>query len=157
MHDDELRASVIDIVDSIWGNTLMLPVGSGDPARVKAAHQRTFAGVVQITGAWDGAVAIQCTDTLARRASVVMLGLTEPQVTLADIQDTLGELANMAGGNLKAMLPEPCSLGLPVVVEGQDFRLRLPGSQEVTQCTFESENEPFTVTVLRRVPVAAPL
>ena len=32
-----------------------------------------------------------------------------------DIEDGLGELANVVGGNVKAVLPGPSALGLPVV------------------------------------------
>ena len=154
MPDESLRASVAQVVETIWTSTLALPAQPSGAPPAARPDQRTFAGIVQITGAWDGAVAVQCGEGLARQAAITMLGLAPSEVALADIQDTLGELANMTGGNLKALLPEPCVLGLPVVVEGVDFRLRLPGSQQLLQCAFESAGEPFTVTVLERVPAA---
>ena len=36
-------------------------------------------------------------------------------VSLEDVQDALGEVANVVGGNLKALLPEGSTLSLPVV------------------------------------------
>ncbi len=148
-----LESSIGEIVDTIWSSTLTMPVVPDDPFRVLEEGGRTFTGVVQISGAWDGAVALHCTEALARRATTAMMGISGPDVVLNDIQDTLGELANMTGGNIKALLPEPCTLGLPVVIEGADFRMRLPGSIQVLQCAFRAEGEPFSVTVLRRVPV----
>lgn len=146
-----LETSISEIVDTIWNSTLALPVMADDPFRVLEPGGRTFTGVVQISGAWDGAVAVHCTEALARRATTAMMGIDGPDVVLVDIQDTLGELANMTGGNIKALLPEPCTLGLPVVVEGEDFRLRLPGSVQVLQCAYRADGEPFSVTVLKRV------
>jgi chemotaxis protein CheX len=155
--DDSFRDSAASIVETIWGSTLALPVAPGAAAAAAFASQRTYAGVVQITGAWDGAVAVHCPEPLARRAATAMLGIAAPDVSVADIQDTLGELANMTGGNLKALLPEPCVLGLPVVVEGSDLRMRLPGSQLLLQCAFSSDDQPFVVSVLERAPAGAPV
>ncbi len=146
-----LESSIGEIVDTIFSSTLAFPVMPDDPFRAPEAMGRTFTGVVQISGAWDGAVAVHCTEALARRATTAMMGIAGPDVVLVDIQDTLGELANMTGGNIKALLPEPCTLGLPVVIEGEDFRMRLPGSIQVLQCAYRADGEPFSVTVLRRV------
>ncbi len=146
-----LESSIGEIVDTIFSSTLAFPVLPDDPFRVQEVLGRTFTGVVQISGAWDGAVAVHCTEALARRATTAMMGIAGPDVVLVDIQDTLGELANMTGGNIKALLPEPCTLGLPVVIEGEDFRMRLPGSVQVLQCAYRADGEPFSVTVLRRV------
>jgi hypothetical protein len=33
------------------------------------------------------------------------------------VRDVAGEVANMIGGNLKALLPEPCRLSLPKVTK----------------------------------------
>ncbi|MCU0705946.1 MAG: chemotaxis protein CheX, partial [Fimbriiglobus sp.] len=40
------------------------------------------------------------------------------EVTPAELADALGELANMVGGNLKALLPDGCRLSLPSVEPG---------------------------------------
>ena len=76
--------------------------------------------------------------------------MAEAELTTADLHDALGELTNMTGGNLKALLPEPCTLGLPVVVEGVDYRFRLPGSAPVRRSAFRVGDEPIVVTVLER-------
>lgn len=144
-----LEASIDEIVETVWTSTLGLPVVPDDPFRLESERGHTFGGIVQITGAWDGVVAVQCSAALARRATGTMMGLADREIALSDIQDTVGELANMVGGNVKALLPGRCVLGLPVVVEGADFRMRLPGSTQILQCAFRAEGEPFSVTVLR--------
>ena len=46
--------------------------------------------------------------------SLLAMAPDEP-VADADIVDALGEVANVVGGNVKALVPEPGRLGLPVV------------------------------------------
>ncbi len=145
-----LESAIDEIVESIWTTTLGLSVSPGDPFRLERERVHTFGGVVTITGEWDGVVAVHCSGTLARLATARMMDLADADITVHDVQDTIGELANMVGGNVKAMLPAPCSLGLPVVVEGDDFRMRLPGSTQLLQCAFTAEGEPLSVTVLQR-------
>jgi chemotaxis protein CheX len=143
--------SIQQIVQDIWDCVLQLPVEDEDPFRLSAAHESTYAGVVQISGAWEGAVALQCAEPLARRAAEIMLGLPSGEIGPDEVKDALGELGNMMGGNFKSLLPEPCRLSLPVVIEGSDYRLRLPGSSQILQCAFQTDGQPFTVTILQAI------
>ena len=150
-----LEHSIDEIVETIWSSMLGMGVSPDDPFALEQERGHVFSGVVQISGAWEGAVAVQCSGALARQATTAMMQIPDAEITLTDLQDTLGELANMTGGNLKALLPGVCTLGLPVVVEGDDFRLRLPGAVQVQQCAYRANTEPFSVTVLRRSAQAA--
>ena len=66
-----------------------------------------------ITGAWDGSVSLNCTEALARRVASGMFGEAPDRVSPEDIQDALGELANIIGGNIKPLFPAPNRLSLP--------------------------------------------
>jgi chemotaxis protein CheX len=150
----QLDEAIDGIVSTVWESMLAIPVRPDSPAQAfgqEAVPQHTFAGVVQISGAWDGAVAVQCSGPLATRAAQRMFSLDADTVSAADLQDALGELTNMTGGNIKALLPEPCTLGLPVVVEGGDYRLRLPGSSAVHRAYYRADGEMLIVTVLERI------
>ena len=142
----------------VWDSVLGIRVEPEDPISALSQNTRdpakeqehTYAGVVQISGAWDGAVTVQCSARAARHAAQTMFGLSDDDVSVADLQDALGELTNMTGGNIKALLPETCFLGLPVVVEGADYRFRLPGSAPVRRSTFKAGDELIVVTMLER-------
>ena len=54
----------------------------------------------------------------------------------------------MVAGNLKIVLPRPCQLSLPAVVEGIDYRIIVPGTKIAGQVLFESNSHPLLVTVL---------
>ncbi|NIQ01639.1 MAG: chemotaxis protein CheX, partial [Nitrospinaceae bacterium] len=54
-----------------------------------------------------------CPIPLARQAAAIMFQLQEDTAGPEEIQDAFGELANITGGNIKALLPEPSYLSLP--------------------------------------------
>jgi CheY-specific phosphatase CheX len=154
----QLEESIQGIVSTVWESVLGIHIEPENPIAAfshhegdsPADHAHTYAGVVQISGAWDGAVTVQCSANAARHAACTMFGLADEDVSVSDLQDALGELTNMTGGNIKALLPETCYLGLPVVVEGADYRFRLPGSLPVRRSTFKAGTELIVVTMLER-------
>lgn len=79
---------------------------------VESAEQRV-ASRIFITGAWDGSVSVECSDALSRRIASGMFGVPDGKVSLEDVQDALGELVNILGGNIKALFPSPSQLSLP--------------------------------------------
>ena len=71
---------------------------------------------VEIVGPWNGAVVLSCGRGTADELSRCLLGAHAPAVPESeDVEDALGELANVVGGNVKAVLPGPSVLGLPEV------------------------------------------
>jgi hypothetical protein len=71
---------------------------------------------VEIVGPWTGTVVLTTARSTAEELSRCLLKEHAPPVLDAeDIEDGLGELANVVGGNVKAVLPGPSVLGLPEV------------------------------------------
>ena len=71
---------------------------------------------VEIVGPWNGTVVLTCGRGTAEELSRSLLKEHAPPVLDdEDVQDALGELANVVGGNVKAVLPGPSVLGLPEV------------------------------------------
>jgi chemotaxis protein CheX len=61
------------------------------------------------------ALVVTARTTADRLARALLQMADDEDVSLEDVQDALGEVANVVGGNLKGMLPEGSSLTLPVV------------------------------------------
>jgi chemotaxis protein CheX len=106
-------------------------------------------GCVQITGVWRGAVIIILPPTVARKATAVMYAVPPEEVVPDQINDAIGELANMLGGNLKSLLPTPCFLSLPVVIHGNDIEMNLLSSRRIQDVQFETADGVFEVAVLK--------
>ena len=141
---------VAGIVEAVWTSTLDEPIDRVADLPSVGLQRRTLTGCVNIVGAWEGQVVLQIPVELARRAAAKMLTVQDGELVLEDIQDATGELSNMVGGNVKALLPQPSRLSLPSVVEGQDYNLRIPGAVCVSRMVFESHGSPFVVTMHAR-------
>jgi chemotaxis protein CheX len=134
---------------SIWDSILKLPI-EPDASSPLPAGDRTMSACVHITGAWNGAVALSCGTGLASAAAGIMFGLGQADPATADMQDAMGELVNMIGGNVKALLPGTCQLSLPAVVEGSDYSVRVPGSRVVARVPMRSGTHMLNVSLLEK-------
>jgi hypothetical protein len=119
---DELPA-ILDLIDEktvqsiaqeawsalIGDDEFLVPLPGGLPADAISSW-------VRIVGPWSGIVVITCGRSTAEELSRSLLAEHAPPVLdRGDIEDALGELANVVGGNVKAVLPGPSVLGLPEV------------------------------------------
>lgn len=142
---------ICQVTQDVWASVLGLCVRSL-PTRAPAfGDENSLTGCVQITGAFEGAVTLESSTELARRAAGIVLGVDPVTTSLEEIRDVLGELTNIIGGNLKGLVPGPSHLSLPAVVDGVEFRLTVPRSRLVTEATFDCEGEPLRVTILRGI------
>jgi chemotaxis protein CheX len=117
------------------------------PANPEDEEPTTVAAIVHISGTWTGSVVVSCSDDLATRTAACMLEADPTGLTGEDISDALGEVANMVGGGVKSMMPEPSVLSLPVVTFGGG-RNYVPGTVEVQSARWSCSGRPLTVTVL---------
>jgi chemotaxis protein CheX len=134
--------TVQGIADETWMALLgidevLVPV----PAEVS---EDAVSAWVEVTGPWTGAVVVTCGRATAEELSRTLLRepADEP-IDHADVADALGELANVVGGNIKALLPAPSVLGLPGVGG------KPPRASSVDTCTIGLlwRGQPVTVSV----------
>jgi len=91
-------------------------------------------------------VVVRCSAAAARNAAAALLGVELDDVTTEDVTDALGELANIIGGNVKSLLPEPCALSLPhVLIHGESG---YPLVMEVCKLEATWRDESVSVVVL---------
>ena len=65
-----------------------------------------------------------------------MFEMSEDEVSDDEMMDTLGELTNMAAGNINTLLPSGCTISLPSVAEGIDYKLTIPGGKVTCELGF---------------------
>lgn len=145
-----VQSDLLQIVSGVWGSVLGMEVQFTGEREALPQDDPVLSACVQITGAWAGAVTLLCTATAARRAAAVMFGMEADCISSGDMQDSLGELANMVGGGVKSLLPETCSLSLPTVVEGNDYTFSIRGASPIQETTFTYQEQPVRVTLLER-------
>lgn len=145
----ELSEIVADVCASVFRSQVDLadaPPERGPHGGLPTAEP-TMSSWVLITGAWEGAVVLRCTRSWAARVAGAMFDATDPSAE--DTADALGEIVNMVGGNVKALLPGPSRLSLPMVAEGAGGPVGGRGRGVVGRLAVESQGEPLVVSVLR--------
>ncbi|MCL6503153.1 MAG: chemotaxis protein CheX [Pirellulales bacterium] len=145
--ENQLRA----LIDLVWTTTLQMELA---PGSLLTAPERAYAlaASVQVTGAWQGALVLECAPPLARCIAARLFNIDENEATPADMRDALGEIANIVGGNLKARLPGPSALSLPMVTQGSDFLISILRSRRVCQAGFVCSGHPFAASLYERLP-----
>jgi chemotaxis protein CheX len=138
---------VQQMTSEIWGGMLQIELNAAGegPANIGG-----IGACVQITGAWEGAVRVDCSSSLARLATARFLGVTPQDVAIDQIRDAIGELANMSAGSVKPLLPPPCQLSLPTVADGSDYNFTIPHGVVLLTTGFAYEGEPLKITILQR-------
>jgi chemotaxis protein CheX len=140
-----------EVTESVWTSVLGLTVERGIGNDAMQGDQ-TIRACVHISGAWEGVVTVESTNGLARRAAAILLGVEEADATPEELSDTLGELTNIIGGNIKGLLPEPSRLSVPAVFQGSESNLTVKGSRLVSAVGFHCEGQPLRVALMRREP-----
>jgi len=135
-----------DVIETIWETTLGMDV-LGPEGSIPPPARGSYCGCVQITGGFTGAVMVSVSDRMARRVAGAMLETPLEAVTLSDLCDALGEIANMTGGSVKALLPGPSQLSLPSVVSGTAFTVNTPGASIIQEVAFQVLGEQILVHV----------
>ncbi len=143
------ETEICEYTESIWKNILDLDVKKITEEYCPPEGEKILAGCVHISGEWEGTVVLDCPTELARKVASIMFDLKDDELTLDLIQDALGELTNMTGGNLKSLLPEPCYLSLPAVTM-TEIGLKIPGSELTTAVTFKCWGFKFKVSILKK-------
>ena len=138
---------VRQLTEEIWGGMLQIELG---PVTQRNTSSGGIGACVQITGAWEGAVRVDCSLELARLATSRFLAVEPAEVDITQIRDAMGELANMSAGSVKPLLPSPCQLSLPSVADGADYTLTVPHGELILETGFDFRGEPMKISVLQR-------
>lgn len=135
------KSELQEIVEVVWMTVLELPVTPGSTEDVLDGQYLT--SVIQISGAWHGAVKVRACLGFLEQAASLMFSIDKSDVNHMDCVDTLSELTNMLGGTVKCLLPETCDLSLP--------ELEADSSMQAEACdwvNFTCRDNPFAVAVM---------
>lgn len=140
------RDQAVRLFCDVFRTMLRLDVYPSDDSGPPPAGGVTSA--VYFTGSWKGAVLLDCNLDLALLFANHLMPGCNPTSFDDDVRDCMGELANMVGGNLKALLPDGVALSMPCVVNGSQYALRLCGTNSFLRMGFSCDHGRFWVTVV---------
>lgn len=116
--------------------------GNGD------GYRDCLTSLVGISGQVQGVVVLRFPPATALEMAKRMLG-TELAEVNEEVIDAISEIVNMVAGSAKAKLnyDPPLDLGLPTVVQGNNYKVRYPTGATWLEVPFESEAGNFTLGV----------
>ena len=132
-----------DFTDNIWSTMLGLSL---DDAPGPAAGEFVTA-FVQISGDWQGAVTVELAAPLAHRVAAALFAMEPGEVGDGEVSDAVGEVANMLGGNVKALMNGSCQLSLPSVVRARQETLPVTAGRLAVMVALSSEADSLRVSV----------
>lgn len=143
-----MENEISQVTEAVWTNSLGMPVQRSAGRSTAKGNGKTLAGYVRIKGGWEGAVVLRCPRELARLVAVVMFGINPETVAPEQILDAMGELVNITGCNLKALLPPPCESSLPIVGEETATSELVPFGQPLNEVSFDCMGWGFSVSLV---------
>ncbi len=147
--EDAVRLSIVDITKGVFSTMVMLDVVDDFPLEepVKNFHE-TLTSMVGLAGSHSGILAIHCPKTLALRVTSNMLGMEVVEID-EDVNDALGEIANMIGGDVKHIFSPKggdINLSIPTVIYGSDYMLESMSNSESLVIPFDCGPDRFLLS-----------
>ena len=129
-------SNFIDVSDKIIESTVEIFTGmvmmdisvAGEPMTELGQLKHSITGMIGLAGTHKGVLAVHFPNQVAMDVTGSFLGMEVDEIN-ADVQDAIGEIANMLGGNLKTILSD----------RGKDIQLSLPSTISGEQYSFSSQ------------------
>lgn len=107
------NAQITEIIKNIWH---IMFLSRAEPIEVEGnTHPFSITGSIHIQGAWNGSVFVHCSKDIISELSSQVFGLDANSLTNNELIDTMRELTNLIGGNIKPFLPSPSELTIAEV------------------------------------------
>ena len=147
--EDSVRRTIADIAKGVFSTMVMMDVVDGAPLTepVTSFHE-TLTSMVGLAGSHSGILAIHCPKDLALRITSNMLGMEVTEID-DDVNDALGEIANMIGGDVKHIFSPKgadINLSIPTVIYGSDYVCESMSSAESLVIPFECDGDRFLLS-----------
>lgn len=144
----DIRDRIIESAQEIFSTMIMMEVtvsekeDSGSMSLVDS-----ISGVIGLAGTHKGVLAIHLPSTVAMGITSSFLGMDVDEVN-EDVEDAVGELANMLGGNLKTILSEngrDIDLSLPTTISGKEYEFQSNRNADTERIQLKCDAGDFSI------------
>ena len=154
--EQELASYVINATKEVFGTMVMMNLEDHYPlSEPVTSFHCSVTGMVGLAGTYTGILSIHCPQSLALRITSNMLGMEVDEVG-EDVNDALGEIANMLGGYVKQILSKgglDINLSIPTVIAGEDYTVNSMSDSDCVIIPFTNEDQRFLVGLKLRKEV----
>jgi hypothetical protein len=147
MHVDEQQ--ILSLSRRLWSDRLGLRIDS-DPESSNGKDERTWSSCINISGAWHGALMLECPESIVRHAAAMLFSSDGEEASAEDIEDALKELAVIVGKQMRQILPESTKLSRPSIVSEPDRSEILKSLTELTDLHMSCEGRPVRIALLEK-------
>jgi chemotaxis protein CheX len=144
----DIKNKIIESTQEIFSSMVMMEIAVVESPGADQGSQRDgISGIIGLAGTHKGVLAIHIPAVVAMAITGSFLGMEVEQIN-EDVEDAVGELANMLGGNIKTILSQngrDIELSLPTTISGQNYDFQTAKDVEVTRLDFATDSGTFTV------------
>jgi len=147
LQEEDMARYIIDATKEVFSTMMVMEVEDHYPLRDPVTEFHcSVTGMVGLAGSYTGILSVHCPQVLALKITSNMLGMEIDEVG-EDVNDALGEIANMLGGHVKQVLSKgglDLNLSIPTVISGDTYTISAVSEDSVI-IPFQYENEKFLV------------
>jgi len=144
--EDGVRGTIAGIAKGVFSTMVMMEVADENPLQEPLiSFHETLTSMVGLAGSHSGILAVHCPKALALRITSSMLGMEVTEID-DDVNDALGEIANMIGGDVKHIFSPKgadINLSIPTVIYGSDYVLESISTSDALVMPFQCEGDRF--------------
>lgn len=150
LSEEAIKDYIIEITKKVFSTMVMLETTEDYPLKEPVTHfHATVTSMVGLAGSYTGIVSVHCPVALATKITSNMLGIEVTEMC-DDVNDAMGEIANMLGGDMKHLLSKggmDIHLSIPTVIFGAEYTLDFVSDKQSLAIPFFCDNERFLVSV----------
>lgn len=146
----EISDKIIESTVEIFTGMVMMDIAvAGEPLTELGRLTKSITGMIGLAGTHKGVLAVHFPNKVAMEVTSSFLGM-EVDTINEDVQDAVGEIANMLGGNLKTILSDrgkDIQLSLPSTISGDEYNFSSQADVEQIILPFQAPAGIFYVEV----------
>ena len=143
-----LSEKIVESVKEIFSTMIMMEIAEKGTLLTKTIPLTdTISGVIGMAGTHKGVLAIHLPYHVAKAITGSFLGMDVDEIN-EDVEDAVGELANMLGGNVKTILSDKgrdIDLSMPTTISGHHYDFQPTKEVERIVILFNCEVGEFLI------------
>ena len=151
LSDIDWKPLVNKSIQGFFDTMLSMPMQEVDTSKLEAPTNERIVGSVSFAGEATGVVCIVVSTEFAKMITSTMLGMDPKEVEDGEsVNDVIGEVSNMVGGNIKSNLCDagfPCVLSIPSITRGRSFHIESTSDSRCINMAFQHKEPSSLVWV----------
>ena len=142
LSEAQIAGYVTSATKDVFSTMVMMEVVDDFPLKEPVSRFKcSITGMVGFAGTYSGVISIHCPVPLALKITSNMLGIDCAEVN-EDLNDAIGEIANMLGGSVKQVLSKgglDVKLSIPTVISGEEYTINSLSDNDCVVVPFTVE------------------